>query len=498
MGSPEATIKKDNHSWDLWCKHCHDLGTGPLRKGVDANSGVDHKSYLRELFLLESFLVIMHYTMTPRSRKDPKAKPASAMAHVTAVRRCHLRQGYTMAKASSVNRVLKGLLRLYVMAHGPESLMPRRKEPITNEHTKAILSVPNGTVLGAFVVDWNSNLFVAFRTLLTLLRHTGARKADLIPTSADAFTRPLPSTLAIAEALPGAFLRTVDPSTAQVSSGGGLPTRANIQWYVGGRHYAELSPAQLRALKPGDCAVFLPGGSKADFAALEFGTRPVYLPFVDNIINAARNVALLELQFPVRGPQRAREPLLPVSTGRQSLCHKLADALFQLLAAKALGATVAETLSLHGGRVWLACALLAAGHAPPAIQAFCRWKSAESVKIYARMNPAEYAATLLGVMEAEITSISPHNLPTLDHDARFAELNDDVGDDAGLAASAPPPSPSAPASLSLPPAPPTQPSNAPTSERKRRATRVGDEVAIRGSANRRRGPAPAAAATVRR
>ena len=273
---------------------------------------------------------------------------------------------------------------------------------------------------------------------------------------------------------------------------------------------------QLRALRPGDCAVFLPGGSKADFAALEFGTRPVYLPFVDTITNAARNLALLELQLPVHGPQRAREPLLPVSADRRSLCHKLADTLFQLLAEKALGAAVAATLSLHSGRVWLACALAASGHAPPAIQAFCRWKSAESVKVYARMNPTEYAATLLGVMEAEITSISPHNLPTLDHDARFAALSDDVGDDDGLAASAqsgastapvlaldqprqaPPRSPSASATPSLPPTQPASPSPSPTSERKRRATRVGSEATSRGSASRRRGPPATAAAAPRR
>jgi hypothetical protein len=515
LGSPEATIKKDNHSWVMWSKHCDTLGTEPLRKGVKANSGADHDGHRRELFLLESFLILMHYTMTPRSRKDPKAKPASAMAHVTAVRRCHQRQGYTMAKATSVNRTLKGLLRLYVLAHGPESLTPRRKDPLTNEHTEAILSVPNGTVLGALVVDWESDLFVTFRALLTLLRHTGARKADLIPTTEDAFTRPLPSTLALAEMLPGAFIREADPSTARVSSGGGVPTRANISWQVGGQHYPELTPEQLHGLGPGDCAVFLPGGSKADFDATEFGARRVYLPFVDNIVNAAKSLARLELQLPVRGTQRLREPLLPASKRRQSLCHKTADMLFKLLATEALGATVAATLSLHSARVWLACALLAAGYSPSAIQAYCRWKSAESVKIYARTNPEDYAKTLLGVMDAEVTSISTHNLPTLDHDERFAALSDDLGDGASPAASTQPgaaaspeprranqrreplPPPPARASPSRQPASTARTSPAPT-ERKRRAARASDEDTTRGLASRRRGHATTVVAASRR
>jgi hypothetical protein len=317
-------------------------------------------------------------------------------------------------------------LRLYVMAHGPESLLPRRKEPITNEQTRAILSVPNGTVLGSFGVDWISALFVAFRALLTLLRQARARKADLIPPSADAFDRPLPSALALAAALPNAFLADADPSTARISRGGGFPTRANIRWYVGATHYAELSAAQLRALRTGDCAVFLPGGSKADFDSTDFGARPAYLPFVDEPINAARGLAQLELSAPVHGAQRAHEPMIPAGTDRRSLCHTLADELFRLLAERALGPAVAATLSLHSGRVWLACALLASNHPPPAIQAFCRWKSAESVKIYARMNPTEYAAALLGVMNAKISNISPHNLPVLDHDERFAALRDDA------------------------------------------------------------------------
>jgi hypothetical protein len=131
----------------------------------------------------------------------------------------------------------------------------------------------------------------------------------------------------------------------------------------------------------------------------------------------------------VHGPQRAHEPLLPSGQGRRSLDHKTADAIFKLLATKALGAAVAATLSLHSGRVWLACALLAKGKSPAVIQAFCRWKSAESVKIYARMNAAAYAATLLEVMEADITSISPHNLPTLDHDDKFAALEAGDGDE---------------------------------------------------------------------
>ena len=150
------------------------------------------------MFILESFLITKHYTMIPRSRSDPAAKPASAMAVVASVRRCHERRGIVMARSPQLTYVLKGLLRLYVLAHGPESLMPQRKEPLTNEHTRAILSVRDGTVIEGLVVNWSSPVFVAFAALLTTLRHAGARKSDLIPPHDDNFAAVAPEVLELA------------------------------------------------------------------------------------------------------------------------------------------------------------------------------------------------------------------------------------------------------------------------------------------------------------
>ena len=51
-------------------------------------------------------------------------------------------------------------------------------------------------------------------------------------------------------------------------------------------------------------------------------------------------------------------------------------------------------ISPHCGRVWLACALLAAGHSTATIQAMCRWLSPAAVRIYAHMNPEVAMSTL--------------------------------------------------------------------------------------------------------
>ena len=105
----------------------------------------------------------------------------------------------------------------------------------------------------------------------------------------------------------------------------------------------------------GDCAVVHPATSKADPFALTFGDRPIWLPYIaGDILNAAANLAELEVAFPCRGAaERRRTPLF--SCDAFVLDHGAADAIFAALAVSCFGETVAATLSLHSCRVWLAC-----------------------------------------------------------------------------------------------------------------------------------------------
>jgi hypothetical protein len=95
----------------------------------------------------------------------------------------------------------------------------------------------------------------------------------------------------------------------------------------------------------------------------------------------------------------------------------------------ALGALTAATLSLHSGRVGLACAMLARTCSGLLIQAFCRWKSPESVKIYARINPEDDTSTLLDVFGSDVSSVCDDDLPQTDDDMNFAQLHADGTND---------------------------------------------------------------------
>jgi hypothetical protein len=421
--TPIGTARKDVAAWNYWTTFTHFVGTNIWRHDARANSGADREGHEREVFLLNAFLIFVHYSMKPRSAKDPAARPASALACVAGVKRRHAELNYEMAKTPGMKNTLKGLLALYVAEHGPESLIPKRKEPLTNAHTEAILSVPDGTSIRGLTVAWTSLLYISFAAFLCVLRHTGSRKADLLPVGDDAFDEPVPLAAQLASRL-GIDVKA-HVGITRISTGGKLPARSNLTWLIRGVRCADPSSDLLRSLGPGDRAVYAPGGSKSDPDATVFGNMPVYLPYLDEPTNAAFRLAALELAAPVHGSNRARSPLFPAEEPGVSLNHALADRMFAELAEFALGVLTAATLSLHSGRVWLACAMLARRCSGPLIQAFCRWKSPESVKIYARINPEYYANTLLDVFGADVSSVCADNLPQTDDDMNFAQLHAD-------------------------------------------------------------------------
>ena len=55
----------------------------------------------------------------------------------------------------------------------------------------------------------------------------------------------------------------------------------------------------------------------------------------------------------------------------------------------------------HSGRIYLACALKAAGASAGQIQALCRWVSEQSLHIYARMSETTYSYWLGRAMAAD-------------------------------------------------------------------------------------------------
>ena len=414
LAVPRTTAAKDRSAWRKWVAFCRLLGTPEWRDCHDAHGGADADGRRRECFVQAAFLLWAYRTMTPRNRSHKLPKPASARACLDAVCRVHRHNDINMCPAPSITRLVHGLLTEYVRIHGPECLIPNRREPLTNEMTAAILAIgtireiigpPRSPVtrtdltrVGHRFVDWETPFWASFAALLTTLRHTGARKADLLSYDDDDF----------------------DHSSM---------TRANLKWRISGSTYSSPLPIALRDLQRGDCAIIVPGCTKSDPFALHFGDKPMYLPYLPNDpTNAAARLASLEICCSVPATSRRRYPLFCADDVTRPLTHAQADNTFNSLATKALGPAVATTVSLHSGRVWLACALHANRVSPPTIQAMCRWLSPDSIRTYAHMEPAEYESYILAAIGAPITSRLAQHLPIIDADACVAHLTDSLDD----------------------------------------------------------------------
>ena len=109
--------------------------------------GVNGSSKLQAAFFLDAFR-----TTVPRNRAHHTAKPVSARSSLDSVRRVHKHMDIGMCPAPSVALVLKGLVDECAHLHGAEILVPKRREPLTNEQTPLLLGILPGTKLGKHTV----------------------------------------------------------------------------------------------------------------------------------------------------------------------------------------------------------------------------------------------------------------------------------------------------------------------------------------------------------
>ena len=139
----------------------------------------------------------------------------------------------------------------------------------------------------------------------------------------------------------------------------------------------------------------------------------------------------------VSAEARASTPLFSPGGGKAFTGYAL-DSTLQALLRSFLPPAKAALYSWHSARIYLACALLAAGASPGQIQALCRWVSEQSLHIYARLNETTYSYWLRRAMVAPVNSTRTTSLvaqipPTDDDDVvrgllglNLAEVREDA------------------------------------------------------------------------
>ena len=357
-----------------------------------ANSGADAVGHDRETRLLSAFLIWCNELIEPRAKAHAASHPTSAYNMVASVRRVHKRRNITMVSSQQLATVLKGMLTEHISEHGFESLLPHRKEPLDAGHVRDFLNTPAGTKFGRAEVDWDEPLFLSLGALFTVAISTGIRKAEgATPTG-----------------------RPLDQRRLR---------RSSLLWRIDGVSVADPSAAQLSGLQPGrDGAILIPPPSKADQFGDIWGVHPIHLEYdPSDRANAATWLRQIELQFPVHGARRAAVALFFTDSKLSAMHHSTVDTYLGHFLKLHLGAAAGK-YSFHSFRIGFACALLAAGCDLYTIQALARWRSPESIRIYARMNPDVYAGWVTKSLQQRASSVSTANLPVIDRHEALARL----------------------------------------------------------------------------
>jgi hypothetical protein len=380
-GRPQSTRAQQRSNWKHWTAWCHFLGVNPWRIDTSANSGSDAAGAKREAFILAGGLRFIYNRMRPRRSADPVPQPQSALNVILGIRRMHKDKGYPMIAMPMVNSVFRGMMARvrdeYADSH-PDLLLPKRKEPFDRAVIEGISNVRSGSVRYAGQpLIWESPVGKSLWALFCTLLVTGFRKSEVARRSGT-------------DAHP-------------------IAMRGNLTFRVRGQYLDAPSPAQLASMQVGDCVLIRPPPSKADQFGTVWGASPIYLAWGCEPRNAARALVEMELADPISTVEQRRVTPLFALNGRALLAGHL-DAFLHAMLRTFMSAAHASQYSWHSARIYLACALLAAGASTGQIQAICRWMTEQSLHIYARMNETAYTYWLNRAMRMPIDSVRATNL----------------------------------------------------------------------------------------
>ena len=380
--APDSTLDTEASNWNWWLRYCScsELWREPNCAMRPDRRQLSYEEQMLEETLWAGAVPWIHRRMRSRAGVVGAAKPSSVMNVLRGVRRAHLRQRVDTVSLQAAVRACGGLMRDYIELHGPDALMPHRKEPLTNPLIRGLLTLADGSQLARGKhLYWSSPRYSSLRALYATLAQTGMRKAEV----------------------------SLSP---KASFGRTHLTMANVRWMIGGRVVDAPTAQQLAAMVDGDYALLRPPPSKADQFSLHWGASTIYLKYYASAsahpICAARELRAEEARRAVPATRRSLVPLFVCDNSDTPWTHgPLTDTFGQMMAIVCGSAEAAACYSMHSFRIYLACALLSAGASNGTIQTMLRWRSDDALRIYARINDSKYAEWLTLAGSAEVSSI---------------------------------------------------------------------------------------------
>jgi hypothetical protein len=274
--------------------------------------------------------------------------------------------------------------REYEYLHGPEALIPRRREGFSRSMLRQMLrSLPDLVINSRRfpIVVRNSWLERNLRAILCVSCSGGFRKAEI--------------SLAPDE----------DFNAMHMS-------RASLFFIIDGVICRCPSIPQLSGMKRTDQVGLIACPCKNDPLGLHFVPFPLIFNFnPDDEADTGLVLRDLALCCWVPVNELRSTPLFAYSDNKDPLRRDFLDLVLKALLHTFLSAAEAGLYSWHSFRIGLACSLRAAGAPDWIILALCRWRSAESIPVYGRVNFAVTAAWIDSAAAQSISSRQVANLP---------------------------------------------------------------------------------------
>jgi hypothetical protein len=170
-----GTRKTDACAWRHWTDFTALMGTPTLRRDEFAEAW-------REMAMVGAFILYLMGVLVPKVPGRVFCKPDSYMAHAYGIQRVHKRHGVRFDVLFMAKQVLKTLSDEYCRRHGPECLIPERKEPLSRAMYRRMLSVPSGlriSVRGSPTLLWGSWFGRSYAAMMGVCASGGFRKAEV-------------------------------------------------------------------------------------------------------------------------------------------------------------------------------------------------------------------------------------------------------------------------------------------------------------------------------
>ena len=375
-------------------------GTSPVRPDAFGLTAFERQ---REIFLFVNSFGLIHTRMRPKSNKNTHSMPSSVWTVILVVYRVMARMGISLVPETSVQLALQGANRLYLETHGPDSMLPDRKNPYSLEDIAALWALARGTIVAGRHFDWYAPFCVSWWVALQIMRATGFRKAEVTLVAADA----------------------EEQLTTETGVHFGL-SFAYIVWHIDGALVtcpSVNSVAQLDNLAVRDSVGVKPCCCKNDQLG-EIFTNLIWLPWGLEFDNVAKALVALMRTFHVTPHLRAKTFLFPADLGLTHISPYHFNKVHQSIFVIFVGEKRALSLYGHSGRIELACRMLAAGESPAVIRASLRWLSDDALKVYARLTRESSLAISRRATAQRADSVQISSLPTFDADEAMAAAGD--------------------------------------------------------------------------